>query len=125
MKLIDPTYLSLPQENDEIRRFLTVHDRQVQFAMQKMRNNYTWRQHDPEGFKEKYDQLKVQLNHCLVEHLPDGTPITLSGLWQELQQRFRWQLQELDHVEPTPGLSRGPTYRIPIDITNQKPSRPS
>lgn len=102
MSLVDPAYISLPRDDEAVRRFLTFQDRQVHFQMKKMRGNYRWKNSDPEGFREKYEELKAHATRCLIDTWPTGQTVTYSGLWQDLQTRFGWgfDLPPLDIPEP-------------------------
>jgi len=101
MILKSPTRLYLPSESDEVRNFLTYKDRQVQFQVQRLKQNFRWKASDPESYLEHVNNLKGEIDQCLLFHDENGQPYTYSGLWPDLQKRFHWKLENhITYPEP-------------------------
>jgi superfamily II DNA or RNA helicase len=94
MALMSPTVLWLPEDSDAVRKFLTFRDRSVDFQLRKAKKNWRWADRDPEGYTEHLENLKSQVDRCLLEVSPDGQPWTYAGLWKDLNNRFGWELEE-------------------------------
>lgn len=107
MRLITPTKLSLPEDNDTVRSFLTFRDKAIEYDLKRLRNNFWLREKDPERFEEQVESLKAQIKRCLVLQDDDGHSYTYSGLAGELHQRFHWEMPErspIPEVFPIPTL---------------------
>jgi len=92
MKLNGPSKIYLPEDNDQVKKFLTFHDRSVDFQLRKMKQNYRWAQNDPEGYTERIELLKSQSTKTLLFYDEAGNPYTYSGLWNDLINRFGWSM---------------------------------
>lgn len=98
LRLKNAASISLPyNENIEVdtdvQRFLTYTDRSVQYQIKKMSQNYRWQKSDPDGFLEKKRALKEQAQKSLIFTDPATMePLTYSGLWKDLEQRFGYKL---------------------------------
>lgn len=93
MRLVSPSMISLPDNSDKVRRFLSFNDSGIQFQLRKIRQNYSWKKNDPEGYQARIDQLKVLQKKCIMLDGPNG-PMTYSGLWHDLKEQFGWNLQD-------------------------------
>ena len=91
--LIDPARLALPSDDDSVKKFLTFKDRQVEYQISKMKRNFRWQRSDPDNFTDYINKLKKESNRTLIFYDVQGLPWTYSGLWRELQQRFKWDLK--------------------------------
>lgn len=92
MVLIDPARLALPTDDESVKKFLTFKDRQVEYQIAKMRRNVRWQRSDPDNFTNRINQLKQESNRTLIFYDKQDQPWTYSGLWRELNQRFKWNL---------------------------------
>ncbi|MGH7241267.1 MAG: DEAD/DEAH box helicase [Candidatus Saccharimonadales bacterium] len=116
MTLINPSKISLPSDDESVKRFLTYHDRSVDYQISVLKKRVRWAHADPDSYKARMDELKSQSTKSLLHHDENGNPWTYSGLWKELNQRFGWNLSrdELDvsKVGQIPWLSipREPRY---------------
>jgi superfamily II DNA or RNA helicase len=108
MRLATPTRLYLPEDNETVRSFLTFRDRAVEYDCKRLRDNYWLRTQDPERYAQQLEELKSQIKRCLVYEDEEGRPYTYSGLAQELNQRFHW---DLPVRLPWPEISPIPTQR--------------
>jgi superfamily II DNA or RNA helicase len=96
---INPTYIELPEVNDAVKRFLTFTDRSTAYQVSKLKQNYRWKQSDPEGFKNRIDQLKADSVKTLI-FTKNGIPCTYSGLVKDLNTRFGWSLNDGSLIKP-------------------------
>lgn len=111
MILETPTKLLLPSDSDEVKRFLTFFDKSVQFQISKLKKNYRWANSDPDSFNSRMEALKMQSKRCLLLYDDQGRPYTYSGLWKELQSRFKWNLEnKIDMALDTRAI---PWHRTP------------
>jgi superfamily II DNA or RNA helicase len=91
---LNPATIVLPTENDQVKRFLTFTDRQVKYQIQKLKQNFRWKNSNPDSFELRLNQLKDQEKKCLLFTDPEtGLPCTYSGLWQDLNNVFGWNLK--------------------------------
>ena len=93
MKLISKTKIILPSDGKDVKSFLTFNDKSVAFQISKLKQNFRFSNGDPEKFKERMEQLKAEQNKCLLFYDVEGNPWTYSGLWKDLQNRFKWELE--------------------------------
>jgi DNA repair protein RadD len=91
MTLMDPARLRLPKDDESVKKFLTFHDRQVEFQISRLKQNFRWKQSDPDRFTAALAKLKGEAVKTLIYYDRVGEPWTYAGLWQELSQRFGWQ----------------------------------
>lgn len=91
MKLLNPSKLILPSDGDDVKRFLTFTDRSVKYQIKRLKDNFWFKNSDPEGFERRVNELKEQEKRCLLSYDAEtGLPVTYSGLWHDLEQRFGW-----------------------------------
>lgn len=95
MKLMTPTKLYLPNDNQAVKKFLTFQDRSVMYQIRKVKANIKWQQHHPETFYERLKELQTQKTRTLLFYDDEGQPWTYSGLWRDLQMRFQWSVQNV------------------------------
>lgn len=93
MKLVSKTKIILPSDGKDVKSFLTFNDKSVAYQISKLKQNFRFSKGDPEKFKERMEQLKVEQNKCLLFYDVEGNPWTYSGLWKDLQNRFKWELE--------------------------------
>lgn len=117
MRLESPTKLLLPENTEQVKRFLTFRDRSVDFALRKAKNNYRWMQKDPDGWAERVEELKSQLNRCLMNET-DGQAWTYAGLWKDLENRFGWELEpaQFDQSRGTIPWAKQPPQMRPYQV---------
>jgi DNA repair protein RadD len=92
MILTEPTRLLLPSDSEEVKRFLTYQDKQVQFQVSRMKRNFRWKASDPEKYIEQMNKLKEETKQCLIQY-ENGQAYTFSGLWKDLHNRFGWEVE--------------------------------
>ncbi len=90
MEHLNPAFIKLPSDSPEVKRFLTYDDKSVGIQISRLRQNFRWKNGDPDGFHARMEVLKDEQKVCLLKYTNDGTPYTYSGLWQDLQTRFGW-----------------------------------
>ena len=95
MSLLSPTRLLLPSDDEEVRRFLTFHDRSVDYQIKKMKDNVRWKMGDPDSYYHRLEELKLSAKKCLVFYDDESRPYTYSGLWNDLQNRFGWSFNQM------------------------------
>jgi superfamily II DNA or RNA helicase len=83
--------LYLPSDSEEVKRFLTFRDRSVDYQIKRIKQNVRWRRSNPESFLEKVEELKSQINKCLIFYDDQGRPYTYAGLYKDLEDRFGWK----------------------------------
>lgn len=92
LKLLNPAKIILPSDSEEVKQFLSFKDRGVQYQMKRLKDNFRWRNSDPDSFDKRMAELKEQSTRCLLSYCPEtGLPVTYAGLWPDLQKRFRWE----------------------------------
>lgn len=94
LTLKDASKVHLPTDSEEVKRFLTFRDRSVDYQIKRLKQNYRWKNSDPEGFEEKLEALKAQTQKCLLFYDAEGNPYTYSGLAQDLRSRFHWAVED-------------------------------
>lgn len=87
-----PSTVVLPEAPEKVQKFLTYIDNGIKFQLVRMRQNYSWKNRDPEGHALRLEQLKAAQRKSILMQDQDGRPYTYSGLWQELRQEFGWEL---------------------------------
>jgi superfamily II DNA or RNA helicase len=89
---MDFSKIYLPSDSEEVKNFLTFRDRGVDYQIKKLKQNYRWANSDPDSFNQRLDQLKSEMQKCLLFYDDSGNPYTYSGLYKDLQNRFHWDL---------------------------------
>lgn len=92
MKFLTPSTISLPDDSDKVKRFLSFTDNSIQFQIKKLKDMYHWAKSDPEGYNERLESLKLLQKKILLKYDSNGTPYTYAGLWQDLESQFGWSL---------------------------------
>lgn len=101
MILTSPTKIILPSDSESVKRFLTFKDKSVDFMIAKAKQNYRWKQSNPDKFQEHIENLKSQSVKCLMKYDRDMYPWTYSGLAKELHEMFGWELENnISYPEP-------------------------
>lgn len=101
MRYDSPAVIILPDDSDKVKRFLSFTDRSVGYQLQKMKQNIFWKKKDPEAFESRIEELKKNQTRSLLFYNKDGLPCTYSGLWQDLQNIFGWELEQAP-LKPEP-----------------------
>jgi superfamily II DNA or RNA helicase len=94
MLLKNPSQIILPSDSEAVKSFLTFTDRSVNYQIKRLKDNYRWKNSDPESFQERLETLKDQAKVCLLDYDEDGNAVTYSGLANDLNGRFGWELPD-------------------------------
>lgn len=94
MTLKNPSQIVLPSDSEDVKRFLTFTDRSVNYQIQRLKSNFRWKNSDPDSFNQRIEDLKQQSKVCLLDYDEDGSPVTYSGLANDLNKRFGWECPE-------------------------------
>ena len=88
---ISPVKLLLPSDRDAVKTVLSYIDKSVGYQIRKVKENIRWRKGDPESWKVRLEELKVQQNKTMLFYDEQGRPWTYSGLRKMLQKMFGWK----------------------------------
>ena len=91
-----PAFVYLPDDGEDVKRFLSYRDRQIEFQISRMKKQVRYSQSD--WAIQRIEELKTQINTTLLWHDDEGRAYTLSGLAELLHQRFRWQVIPYDFL---------------------------
>lgn len=114
MKLISPTRIALPSDDEKVKKFLSYTDKSVDYQIKKLRDNVRWRGGDPDSFAEKLESLKEERIKSLLFYDAAGTPMTYSGLWSTLQKHFSWDYNSPSDWFPEADLI--PWHKKPFEM---------
>lgn len=93
MLIENPVKLVLPVIDKQVEKFLTYTDRSVNYQLKKLADNVRWKYANFESWDARQQQLKSQRKKSLLFYDESGQPCTYSGLWQDLANRFGWEVQ--------------------------------
>jgi superfamily II DNA or RNA helicase len=90
-----PTKIILPEVSDRVKSFLTIQDKGQLYLIHRAKQNFRWKNSDPEKFEEHINKLKEGVYKCLFKQDKNDQFYTYSGLAQELQNYFKWGYKDL------------------------------
>jgi superfamily II DNA or RNA helicase len=77
-----------PEEIESLAKFLSYTNTGAQFQYKKHMKNRWWRQKDPDGWQARAQELKADLNRCLL-FKADGKPCLRPGSIPYIQEEFQ------------------------------------
>ncbi len=111
MTFATPSVIRLPEYSTKVYEFLQYVDHAVKWQLQKHRQNYRWKNQDPEGHEKRLNELKAILKKSILMLDENQTAYTYAGLWQDMRREFGYQLD--GHLDIPQASNQIPWAHVP------------